>query len=99
MTGHRFAVDSCDLSNLEVGQYRNLLDLAQLAVGQPTTDTVVSALALHLQQSLNFEFVTLGLYDLSTESILLDTWKAGHAHKGRESIAVHACASGWAWRS
>jgi formate hydrogenlyase transcriptional activator len=99
MLGHRFAVDSCDLNNLEVGQYRNLLDLAQLAVGQPTKDALFLALALHLRQTLNFEFLTLGLYDSSTESILLDTWKAGHAHKGLESIAVHACASGWAWRS
>jgi len=94
-----FAVDSFDLSDLEVGDYRNLLDLAQLAVGQPTTDTLFPALALHLRQSLNFEFVTLGLYDLNTESILLDTWKAGRAQKRRESIAVHTCASGWAWRS
>lgn len=99
MPEHGFAVDSRDLSDLDVGQYRNLLDLAQLTVGQPTTDTLFTALALHLRQSLNLEFVTLGLYDLSTDSILLNIWKAGHAQKRRESIAVHACASGWAWRS
>ena len=99
MPEHRLAVDSLDFSDLEVGQYRNLLDLAQLSVGQATTDTVFPILALHLRPSLNFEFVTLGLYDLSTESILLDTWKAGLAQKRRESSAVDSCASGWAWRS
>jgi GAF domain-containing protein len=98
MPEHRLAVDSLDFSDLEVGQYRNLLDLAQLSVGQPTTDTVFPILALHLRPSLNFEFVTLGIYDLSTESILLDTWRAGLAQKSRESSAVDSCASGWAWR-
>jgi formate hydrogenlyase transcriptional activator len=98
MPEHRLAVDSLDFSDLEVGQYRNLLDLAQLSVGQPTTDTVFPILALHLRPSLNFEFVTLGLYDLSTESILVDTWRAGLPQKRRESSAVDSCASGWAWR-
>ena len=99
MPEKRFAVDSVYLSDLSAGQYLNLLDLAQLAVSQPTTDALFPTLALYLRQFLNFEFVTLGLYDSSRESILLDTWKAGHAQKRREFIAVHTCTSGWAWRN
>ena len=81
MPEQRLAFDSVYLSDLTVGQYRNLLDLAQLAVSHPTTDALFPTLALRLQHSLNFDFVTLGLYDSSTESIRLDTWKAGHAQK------------------
>ncbi len=99
MSEQRFAVDSVYLADLAVGQYRNLLDLAQLAVSQPTADALFPTLALYLRKSLNFEFVTLGLYDSSTESILLDTWKAGHTQKRREFSAVHTCASGWAWKN
>jgi formate hydrogenlyase transcriptional activator len=99
MPEQRLALDSLDFSDLEVCQYRNLLDLAQLSVGQPTPDSVFPVLALHLRPSLNFEFITLGLYDTGTESILLDTWKAGLAQKSRESVAVDNCANGWAWKN
>jgi formate hydrogenlyase transcriptional activator len=95
----RLAFDSVYLSDLTVGQYRNLLDLAQLAVSHPTTDALFPTLALRLRHSLSFDFVTLGLYDSSTESIRVDTWKAGEAQKKVESIPVHTCASGWAWKN
>jgi formate hydrogenlyase transcriptional activator len=99
MPEQRLAFDSDYLSDLTVGQYRNLLDLAQLAVSHPTTDALLPTLALRLRHSLNFDFVTLGLYDSSSKSIRLDTWKAGDAQKRRESIPVHTCASGWAWKN
>jgi len=99
MAEQRLVFDSGYLSDLTVGQYRNLLDLAQVAVSHPTTDVLFSTLALRLQQSLNFDFVTLGLYDASTESIRRETWKAGEAQKKCESIPVHTCASGWAWKN
>jgi formate hydrogenlyase transcriptional activator len=86
-------------SDLTAREYRNLLDLAQLAVSHPTTDTIFSTWAPRLRHSLKFDFVTLGLYDSGTESICLDTWKAGHAQKRRESIPVDTCASGWAWQN
>ena len=97
MPEQRLAFDSVYLSDLTAGQYRNLLDLAQLAVSHPTKEDLFPTLALRLRHSLNCDFVTLGLYDTSTESILLDTWKAGHAQKRCESIPVRTCASGWAW--
>jgi formate hydrogenlyase transcriptional activator len=98
MPQQRLALDSVYLSDLTVGQYRNLLDLAQLAVSHPTTDALFPTLALRLRHFLNFDVVTLGLYDSSTESIRLDTWNAGDAQKRCESIPVHTCTSGWAWK-
>jgi formate hydrogenlyase transcriptional activator len=99
MPQQRLAFDSVYLSELTVGQYSNLLDLAQLAVSHPTTDALFSTLVLRLRHFLNFDFVTLGLYDAGNESIHLDAWKAGHAQKRCESIPVHSCASGWAWKN
>jgi formate hydrogenlyase transcriptional activator len=99
MPQQRLAFDSVYLSELTVGQYGNLLDLAQLAVSHPTTDALFSTLVLRLRHFLNFDFVTLGLYDSGNESIHLDAWKAGHAQKRCESIPVHTCASGWAWKN
>jgi formate hydrogenlyase transcriptional activator len=99
MPEQRLAFDSVYLSDLTIGQYRNLLDLAQIAVSHPTADALFPTLALRLRDSLNFGFVTLGLYDSSTESIRLDTWKAGDAQKACESVPVHTCASGWAWKN
>jgi formate hydrogenlyase transcriptional activator len=98
MQQQRLTFDSVHRSELTVGQYSNLLDLAQLAVSHPTTDAFFPTLALRLQHSLNFDFVTLGLYDSSKESIRLDAWKAGHAQKRCESIPVYTCTSGWAWK-
>jgi formate hydrogenlyase transcriptional activator len=99
MLEQRLGFDSVCLSDLTAGQYRNLFDLAQLAVSHPTTDVLFPTLALRLRQSMNFDFVTLGLYDSSTESIRLETWKAGEAQKKCESIPVRTCASGWAWKN
>jgi formate hydrogenlyase transcriptional activator len=99
MPEQRLALDSVYLSDLTAGQYRNLLDLAGLAVSHPTADALFPTLALRLRDSLNFDFVTLGLYDSATESIRLDTWKAGETQKRCESIPVRTCASGWAWKN
>jgi formate hydrogenlyase transcriptional activator len=99
MPQQRLAFDSVYLSELTVGQYSNLLDLAQLAVSHPTRDALFSTLVLRLRHFLNFDFVTLGLYDSGNESIHLDAWKAGQAQKRCESIPVHTCASGWAWKN
>jgi len=99
MPQQRLAFDSVDLSELTAGEYSNLLDLAQLAISHPTADAFFTTLALRLRHSLNFDFVTLGLYDSSRESIHLDAWKAGHAQKRYESIPAYTCASGWAWKN
>ncbi len=99
MPEQRLALDSVYLSDLTADQYRHLLDLAQLAVSHPTADALFPTLALRLRDSWNFHFVTLGLYDSGTESIRLDTWKAGEAQKRCESIPVRTCASGWAWKN
>ena len=93
------AFDSLPSSDLTAGQYRNLLDLAQLALSQPTREALFPRLALRLQDALNFDFVTLGLYDSSTESIRLNIWKAGEARKTCECLPVHTCASGWVWKN
>jgi formate hydrogenlyase transcriptional activator len=99
MPEQRLAFDSVPLSDLTVGQYGNLLDLAQLAITRTTIDVFFPSLALRLHHALNFDVVTLGLYDSSAESIRLDTWNAGDLQKRCESTPVHTCASGWAWKS
>ena len=95
----RLRFDLVQLPDLTAGQYRNLLDLAQLAVSHTTTDALFPSLALRMRHSLNFDFVTLGLYDSSTESIRLNTWKAGDAQKRCESIPVHTPANGSSWKN
>jgi formate hydrogenlyase transcriptional activator len=91
--------DSVHFSDLTSGQYRNLLDLAQLVISHTTIDTLFPALALRLRHSLNFDVVTLGLYDSNTESIRLNIWNAGGAQRTCESFPVHTCASGWSWKN
>ena len=93
------ALDPTYHSDLTVGQYCNLLDLALLALSRRTTDALFPAVALQIRNALNFDVVTLGIYDSSTGNMRLDTWRAGDAKKTSESIPVHSCASGWAWKS
>ena len=99
MPAQRLAFDSVHLSDLTVGQYGNLLDLAQLAITRTTIDALFPSLALRLHHALNFDVVTLGLYDSSSESIRLSLWKAGEVERRSECLPVHACASGWAWKN
>jgi formate hydrogenlyase transcriptional activator len=91
--------DSIQFPGLSAGQYRDLLDLAQLVISHTTIDALFSTLALRLRHSLTFEVVTLGLYDSNTESIRLNIWTAGGAQRTCESFPVHTCASGWSWKN
>lgn len=99
MPEQSLAFDSVHLSDLTVGQYRNLLDLAQRAITRTTIDALFPTLALRLHHALNFDVVTLGLYDSKAESIRLNVWKAGAAESRCECLPVDACASGWAWKN
>src|ERR1700730_14968500 len=99
MPAQRFAFDSVHLSDLTVGQYGNLLDLAQLAIARTTIDALFPSLALRLHHTLNFDVVTLGLYDSSAESIRLNVCKAGEAERRCECLPVHACAARGAWKN
>jgi formate hydrogenlyase transcriptional activator len=99
MPQQRLAFDSVDLSELTTAHYSGLLDLAHLAMSHPTADAFFPTLALRLRHFLNFDFVTLGLYDSNGETIHLDAWKAGNAQKRSESIPVYTCASGWACKN
>ena len=91
--------DSICLSDLPARQYHNLVDVAYLAVNHSSADALFPALAVLLQDLLNFEFVISGLYEPSTECIRLETWKAGEPQKKSQSISVHTCASGWVWKN
>jgi formate hydrogenlyase transcriptional activator len=99
MPERRLAFDSVHPSDLTVGQYRKLLDLAQLVISHTTTDALFSTLALRLQHVLSFDILTLGLYNSRTESIRLNIWKAGEALSRSESLPVNGCASGCAWKT
>jgi len=90
--------DSAHLPDLTADQYRNLLDLAQLAITHTTIDTLFPTWALRVQQALSFDVLTLGVYNSRTESIRLDIWKGGEALSRSESLPVNSCASGWAWK-
>jgi formate hydrogenlyase transcriptional activator len=79
------------------GHHRNLLDLAQLVTRFSTIDILFRALSLRLQHLLNFDVVTLGLWDSSAKSLRLTVWKAGDASRIVESIPVHTCAHMWSW--
>jgi formate hydrogenlyase transcriptional activator len=92
-------LESVHFADLTAGQYRNLLDLAQLAVSHTSIDALFQTLAVRLQRTLNFGVVTLGLYDSSAENIRLNLWSAGGEQTRRESLPVDGCASGWSWKS
>jgi len=93
------AFDSVHSSDLTVGQYLNLLDLAQLALSHRTIGTFVSLLALRLHHALKFGVVTLGLYDSSAESIRLSICKAGEAEGRSECLPAQTSSSGWVWKN
>ncbi len=95
----RCSTQPVPLHDLTTGQYRNLLDLAQLVRSHTTVDALSSALALRLQHAFNFDLVTLGLYDSSTGSIRLNAWKAGGEQRTCESLPAHTCASRWTWKN
>ena len=78
--------DSAHLPDLTADQYRNLLDLAQLAITHTTIDTLFPTWALRVQQALSFDVLTLGVYNSRTESIRLDIWKGGEALSRSESL-------------
>jgi formate hydrogenlyase transcriptional activator len=91
--------NSLSPSDLAAWQSRNLLDLAQLVLSHNTIDALFPTVALRLQHALNFDVVTLGLYDSSTESIRLNVWNARGAQRRCESLPVHTCTSGWSWKN
>jgi formate hydrogenlyase transcriptional activator len=93
------AFDSVHLSGLTVGQYRTLLDLAQLAITQTTINSIFPTWALRVQHALGFEVLTLGLYNSRTKSMRLNIWKGGEALSMSESHPVNSCASGWVWKT
>lgn len=95
----KLVFDSVHLSDLTVSQYRNLLDLAGLAITRTTVDALFPTLALRLQQAMGFDLLTLGLYESSTESVRLNLWNAGQTLSRSESLPVHSCANGWAWKT
>jgi GAF domain-containing protein len=93
------ASDSVHSSDLTVGQYLNLLDLAQLALSQRTMETFVPLLALRLHHALKFGVVTLGLYDSSAESIRQSICKVGEAEGRSECLPAQTSSSGWVWKN
>jgi formate hydrogenlyase transcriptional activator len=85
-------------SDWTAGHHRNLLDLAQLVTNHSTKDTLFRALCLRLRHLLNFDVVTLALFDSSAESLSLTVWNAGEAQKQYESLPVSTCVNMWSWK-
>src|ERR1700723_4104993 len=91
--------DSVHVSYLTVGQHLNLLDLAQRKLSQHTIEAIFPRLALRLHHALNFDVITLGLYDSSAETIQMNVFKAGEAERTWEWLALLAGASGRVWKN
>ena len=85
------------LRDLTAGHYRNLLELSQLLSAHSTIDGLSCALALRLPQVLDFDLVTLGLYDTNIGSVGLSIWNAAGKQKTCESLP--SCASRWSWKN
>lgn len=90
--------DCSGFSDLAIGRYRYLLELATLAMRHTTIDTVFPILAPHLGNTLNFDVLTLGVCDTETENVRHHVWTAGNGVKS-ESVPIRSCASGWAWKT
>jgi formate hydrogenlyase transcriptional activator len=91
------AVDSVHSSVCTVGQYLKLIDLAQLTLGQHTLENLFPKLALRLHDAVNFDVVTLGLYDLSTESIRMSVYTMEEKGRRCDSLPPDTCTSGRVW--
>jgi|SRR3984957_2565333 len=91
--------DSVHVSYLTVGQHLNLLDLAQRKLSQHTIEAIFPRLALRLHHALNFDVITLGLYDSSAETIQMNVFKAGEAERTWECLPAPACTSGRVWKN
>jgi formate hydrogenlyase transcriptional activator len=93
------AFNSVDSSVIKVGQYLNLPDPAQLTLRQRTMEGLFPTLSLGLNHALNFDVITLGLYDASADSIRMNVCKAGETEARRECLPANACTSGRVWKN
>jgi formate hydrogenlyase transcriptional activator len=99
MPEQKLAFDSVFLSDLPLGQHRDLLDLAQLGNKLTTIDDLLPTLALRMRHALSLDVLTLGRHNSRAESIDVSMWMAGEALSRSESRPVDSCASGWAWKT
>ena len=86
-------------SEMSVGQYRKLLDLAQLLTSHTTVSGLSGEFVPWLKHVLNFDVVTMGFYESSTESNCLSTWGAGRTQRTCESLPIDTCTSRWSWKN
>ena len=90
---------SVQFSGLTAGHYRTLLDLSRLVTSRSTIDGLFSSLSVRLQQVLNFDVVTLGLYDSNTKTVQLSAWNPNGRQRLWESLPAPTCASEWSWKN
>src|ERR1035438_7222528 len=98
MHGAVTTLDCSGFSDLAIGQYRYLLEVATLAIRHTTIATVFPILAPHLGNTLNFDVLTLGVCDSETENVHHHVWTAENGLKS-EFVPIRSCASGWAWKT
>jgi formate hydrogenlyase transcriptional activator len=96
-SAHNFMAVPVHLPDLTAGHYRKLLDLSHLLSSHTTVDGLSSVLALRLPNVLDFDVVTLGLYDSSAESVRLSIWNASGEQRKYESLP--GCSSRWSWKN
>ena len=99
MLKQELALDSVHSSNLTVGQHLNLINIAQPALNQRTIAALLPMLALRLHHALDFDVITLALYNSSAENIRLSVCKAGELEKRCECDPANTCASGRVWKN
>ena len=94
----RRPLQSGSFPDLAVEESYHLFDLKYLAITHTSIHSVFATLAHRLRQTLNFEVLTLGLCDSSTDDIRLHVWEAGQALLS-ESVPLGSCASGRVWKT
>jgi formate hydrogenlyase transcriptional activator len=98
MAEQGLAFDAVHSPVVTASQYLNLLDLVQLTLSQRTIEGL-PRLALGLHHALNFDVITLGLYDSSAENIRMNVCKAGETEMRCECLPTDACTSGRVWKN
>jgi formate hydrogenlyase transcriptional activator len=87
------------LTDLTVNQYRELFDLAHLAISQSTSNSLFSSLADRLKQTSNIRMLTLGLYDPDTNGMHVEAWSPDISMNSPKALTVDSCVLECVWKS
>jgi formate hydrogenlyase transcriptional activator len=87
------------LPDLTVRQYRELFDLAHLAISQTTSNSLFASLANRLRQTSNIGILTLGMYDPDTKAMHVEVWGPEVSMNSAEASPFDSCVLECVWKS